>query len=137
MSLKRLIPLLDRVLVRFDLNLFHFRRSKSTHHVQVERLTAKTQIGGMCAPFPPSRSACRRWTSLTRASFSYIPEAAQNKLNEGVRLPCWRQHPPRPNSSPNQVVISTGPGARDRDGWLLLLTSNSFMFLSWGFSLLG
>ena len=53
MSLKRLIPLLDRVLVRFDLNLFHFSRSKSTHHVQVERLTAKTQIGGMCDHFPP------------------------------------------------------------------------------------
>ena len=141
MSLKRLIPLLDRVLVRCNLNLFHFGRPKSAHDLQVERLTAKTQIGGMCAPdlaaFPPSCSAFRRQTLLTRASFSYIPEAAQNKLNEGVRLPCWRQHPPRPNSSPNQVVISTGPGARDRDGWLLLATSNSFMFLSWGFSLLG
>jgi hypothetical protein len=96
MSLKRLIPLLDRVLVRCDLNLFHFGRPESTHDLQVERLTAKTQIGGMCAPalaaFPHSCSACRPQTLLTRASLSYIPEAAQNKLNEGVRLPRWRPH---------------------------------------------
>jgi hypothetical protein len=137
MSLKRLIPLLDRVLVRFDLNLFHFSRSKSTHHVQVERLTAKTQIGGMCAPFPPPRSACRRWTSLTTRIVQLHPRSCAKQIERRSEIALLAPAPPRPNSSPNQVVISTGPGARDRDGWLLLATNNSFMFLSWDVSLLG
>ena len=55
---------------------------------------------------------------------SYIPDSAQNKLNEGVRtrarIPrccrcrcCNLRSPYRPRL---QVVVSTGPGARDRDG---------------------
>ena len=55
---------------------------------------------------------------------SYIPDSAQNKLNEGVRtrarIPrccrcrcCNLRLIYRPRL---QVVVSTGPGARDRDG---------------------